>query len=672
MLAAGALLGLLLWHVAGSVGGDGFFHLARVQKLLAFDDLSLDSTNEFPDGGPHPGYAFPLWHGVVALVAKVSGADPVDAVRHLPTVLAPLAVVLAFEAGWALFRRVVPAATAAAAGVAIVAMAPGAGGALTALALPATASRQLLVPAALALAHRDDPAPDAAARRVDRPRRRSSLAVRPSDVRALPLDPVRRLPRRPLALGAPRRAGRRPRARRTRRPGGALLRLAAAGDRRHGVGQPRRARGGARRSSTTPVSSTGRPTGSPSRRSSSAGPARSRWRRCCCCRSPGWPRAVGGRRTSSAGRSRCSRSASCPWLFTPFSDVVSLSQSRRLAGFLPLAFALAGGLGVLARVIGPAVAPVALVAGRRVPVAAIRATSATRSSTAAPRGRRGSPSRARSRRSGSGAGRGRRSSRRPRLRRRLLLLPTYVHGLTDWSPSEDRRPNRLSDGLIEAVRDRVPAGATSSTPTRSRAIGSAPSRRFASASTRPGHVADTVDNRPAGARPRVPPVRADRRPRDPARVRRDVARRRPRPVRPPAEARPRVSGRALAPLSALSENRCAQYHPPARCTFSRRSPRGAQQPSRSARSRSRSRSSCRTAARTRPRTSRSSARSRRALPRSTRTRRSTRRTSTATTTRRRRPDSRSRPCPGTAPRGRSASRMARSRRRPGTGIGSGR
>ena len=52
-----------------------------------------------------------------------------------------------------------------------------------------------------------------------------------------------------------------------------------------------------------------------------------------------------------------------PWLFTPFSDVVSLSQSRRLAGFVPFAFALAGGHGVLARLLGPLVVPLALVAG---------------------------------------------------------------------------------------------------------------------------------------------------------------------------------------------------------------------------------------------------------------------------------------------------------------------
>ena len=78
----GAGLGILLWRVAGAIGGDAYFHLARVQKLLAFDDLSLDSANEFPDGGLHPGYAFPLWHGFLALVARVSFLDPSVVVLH--------------------------------------------------------------------------------------------------------------------------------------------------------------------------------------------------------------------------------------------------------------------------------------------------------------------------------------------------------------------------------------------------------------------------------------------------------------------------------------------------------------------------------------------------------------------------------------------------------------
>ena len=149
---AGVILGLLLWHVAGEIGGDGLFHLARARKLLDLGDLSLASVDEFADGGLHPGYAFPLWHGFLALVAKVGFMDPAEVVLHGPTVLAPLAVVAAYEAGYALFRRVTAAAASAAASVAMVAMAPGHGGAYTALALPATAARQLLVPAALALA----------------------------------------------------------------------------------------------------------------------------------------------------------------------------------------------------------------------------------------------------------------------------------------------------------------------------------------------------------------------------------------------------------------------------------------------------------------------------------------------------------------------------------------
>ena len=52
-------------------------------------------------------------------------------------------------------------------------------------------------------------------------------------------------------------------------------------------------------------------------------------------------------------------------VFAPFVDAVSLSQARRLAGFLPLGFALAGGAAVLARVLSSAVLPLALARGDR-------------------------------------------------------------------------------------------------------------------------------------------------------------------------------------------------------------------------------------------------------------------------------------------------------------------
>src|SRR5207247_9111733 len=51
------------------------------------------------------------------------------------------------------------------------------------------------------------------------------------------------------------------------------------------------------------------------------------------------------------------------FVFPRFSDLVSLSQSRRAAGFVPFAVALAGGAAVLARALRLLVLPLALAAG---------------------------------------------------------------------------------------------------------------------------------------------------------------------------------------------------------------------------------------------------------------------------------------------------------------------
>src|SRR5262249_26753234 len=149
---AGAVLGVLLWHVAGEIGGDGFFHLARVRKLDSLGGLSLHRVDEFPDGGLHPGYAFPLWHGFLALIAKIAGVDPARVVLHESSVLTPLAALAWLEAGWALFRTRTAAWATAAAAVGLGAMAAGHGGSFTSLALPATVSQRLLAPVAIALA----------------------------------------------------------------------------------------------------------------------------------------------------------------------------------------------------------------------------------------------------------------------------------------------------------------------------------------------------------------------------------------------------------------------------------------------------------------------------------------------------------------------------------------
>jgi hypothetical protein len=150
VLGLGAAAGISLWWVSG-YDGDAFFHLAREQKLLGLDSLSLRSVDEFRDGGLHPGYAFPLWHAAIALVARLAGVGPAAVVLHAPTVLLPLSFVLTYEAGARLFRSRWAGVATTVAQFALLGLAPGHGGAFTSLALPATASRALLLPALLAL-----------------------------------------------------------------------------------------------------------------------------------------------------------------------------------------------------------------------------------------------------------------------------------------------------------------------------------------------------------------------------------------------------------------------------------------------------------------------------------------------------------------------------------------
>jgi hypothetical protein len=148
---AGLALGGAIWFIEGPVTGDAIFHLGRVRKLLAFDSLSLHTVDEFRDGGLHPGYAFPLWHGVLALVARLAGVDPTSVITHESSILVPVAFVLALELGVALFRSAWLALAALLGQVAMVVLAPGDGGSFTVLTLPGTTGRQLFVPAAGAL-----------------------------------------------------------------------------------------------------------------------------------------------------------------------------------------------------------------------------------------------------------------------------------------------------------------------------------------------------------------------------------------------------------------------------------------------------------------------------------------------------------------------------------------
>jgi len=490
--AGGAVLGLLLWRVAGEIGGDGIFHLARVRKLLDFGGLSLSSVNEFADGGLHPGYAFPLWHGFLALVAKVAFVDPADVVLHEPTVLAPIAVLVAYEAGYAIFRRATPAAASAGAAVAIAVMAPGHGGAYTALALPATASRQILVPAALALAL-------AAMRTPSRGLLASAAlaslvlaAVHPTYAIFLWIPFAgflavrfawRREPVRPgaLALGA------------LVVPAGLFLAWLLPVIRSTASVSPgaaERARGfqhyaGQLDGSADHFSLAPQVFG----RSGAVAVA-------ALLLIP--LTALASRRLWAAyvvgGSLSIFAITLVPWLFTPFADVVSLSQARRLAGFIPFSFAFAGGMEVLAALLGPIAAPFALLAGIvlqwRYPgdfgytvehggpawatwiavvgalVALVLGLRRVRSKTAA-----------------------------AAIASSLLLLPSFVHGLGDWSASAAREPSPLTPGLVHALRTIVPKAAiVYSDPETSYRIAAAAPVYICNAP--PGHVADTTKNRP--------------------------------------------------------------------------------------------------------------------------------------------------------------------------------
>ena len=361
-LGLGIGLGVLLWWVAGEIGGDGLFHLARVRKLEALDSLSLDAVNEFADGGLHPGYAFPLWHGFLALVARVSFLDPADVVLHEASVLAPLAVVVAYEAGHALFRRVGPALAVVCAQVAVTALAPTQGGAYTALGLPATATRQLLVPATLALAFAY----------VDRPTRGLLASTAAGGLVLAVVHPTYA-----IFLWLPfagflvvRSLVQRDESRRIATALAALVVPAAAflvwlvpivrDTASHGPAKGELQRAFRQYEGQLDVFSDVSYRLAPEVFGRAGAVAiaallfvplaglalRQRWA----------AYVLGGFLAVAAVML-------VPRLFVPFSDLVSISQSRRAAGFWPLAFAFAGGLTVLAAILRWFLLPVALLAG---------------------------------------------------------------------------------------------------------------------------------------------------------------------------------------------------------------------------------------------------------------------------------------------------------------------
>lgn len=142
----------LIWLVNRTAIRDSLFHIAYARKLDELPELSsLDVVGHFSGGGLHPGYAFPLWHGVVAAVARLSGVDVENVVLHLGPVLTPLALVIAYGMGAALFRSLWGGLATAVLFGGISAFEDAYFGLFASLSDPASAARGLLVPALLAL-----------------------------------------------------------------------------------------------------------------------------------------------------------------------------------------------------------------------------------------------------------------------------------------------------------------------------------------------------------------------------------------------------------------------------------------------------------------------------------------------------------------------------------------
>jgi hypothetical protein len=495
---AGIGLGIALWSVEGLVGGDALFHLGRVRKLDDFGSLSLRAVDEFRDGGLHPGYAFPLWHGWLALVAKLGGVDPTPVVVHESSILAPLALVLAFEMGRQVFRSQWLAFGVLLAQAGMIALAPGGGGAYTSLELPGTAARQLLVPAVIALffSFVRRPSPPAA---LTLAAAGMDLAfVHPTYAIFVAIPLVGFAVVRVLVSGTDARGS----------AAGLLsfgvpavlvfvwLAPLVSETRSHDPNAVEKARALRTYATDLVVSSpssyhlapglvgrTGAIAIAALALTPLAAPAARRR----------WSALVLGGMVLLLGLELWSL------VFPRFSDLVSLSQSRRAAGFVPFAFALAGGAAVLARALRALVLPVALAAGiglqlaypgdfgQRLehggPAAAtwIALWGGLAGIVLALVLRRLRPFE----RPGALAG----------LAVALFVLPVAVHGFANWDAAPSGTGNELTPGLVRFLRTTVPERDVvfADLETSYRIAAYAP---VYVAAAPPEHVADTKANRP--------------------------------------------------------------------------------------------------------------------------------------------------------------------------------
>jgi hypothetical protein len=104
-IAGVVLFSALTWLGSSVNVGDAVEHIARIRKISELDPpRSLDELGLLPpDTGLHPGYAFPLWHAAGALEVWISGLEETYLFRFWPALLVPFAACAVYSAGRSMF-----------------------------------------------------------------------------------------------------------------------------------------------------------------------------------------------------------------------------------------------------------------------------------------------------------------------------------------------------------------------------------------------------------------------------------------------------------------------------------------------------------------------------------------------------------------------------------------
>jgi len=492
----GLAFGIALWHVAGVVSGDALFHLGRVQKLYSFGDLHVRSVDEFADGGLHPGYAFPLWHAFLALVAKVGGVGPAQVMVHEPSAIVPVAFAVVYEAGLALFRSAWLGAAVLAAAVSAVALAPGHGGSFALLSQPGTLDRHVLVAVALTLFFLFLRHPgwtlglSLAAIGVE------VLLVHTSTAVFLGVPLLGFAVARALLIRSDARSSGMALAALFLPAGAALAWLLplVRETKSHSPARGELERALAKYGSELDVDSLQRYALRPevvSRAGAVAVAGLVLVPLAAFAARQRWAAFVLGGTLAVLGIELL------PWVFPHFADAVSISQARRLAGFVPITFALAGGAAVLTGVVGLLVLPAALGAGIALQLAfpgdfgpglheggpAVATWIAAVGAVVAIL---------------VGLVRERRIEARTWIVTAAVVLfciPVAVHGFGNWSAAASIDRHALTPGLLHALRTRVPERAVVFSDLETSYRIEAYASVYVAAAP-PAHVADTPSNHP--------------------------------------------------------------------------------------------------------------------------------------------------------------------------------